>query len=85
MSRRDKSSDAIDNLKWSIGLRGYAQRSTGKTSIQMFEQLIFAIDDERTIRKLKKCIAGSKCATHIGSVHSGDRHTRRDSYNMRDR
>ena len=42
--------DAIDNLRGGIGLRGYAQRDPlveyKNEAFRMFEQLVFAVDDE---------------------------------------
>lgn len=76
--------DAIDNLRGGIGLRGYAQRDPlveyKNEAFRMFEQLIWAIDDEIVHRIYKIQVQqpmnpfqGSH--THAdGSVHQGPAH-----------
>jgi preprotein translocase subunit SecA len=77
--------DAIDNLRGGIGLRGYAQRDPlveyKNEAFRMFEQLVFAIDDEVVHRIYKVQVQpavpvnSSETHTHAdGSVHSGPAH-----------
>jgi len=53
--------DAIDNLRQGIGLRGYAQKDPlveyKNEGYRMFEQLVFAIDDEMVHRIYKTHVA----------------------------
>lgn len=84
--------DAIDNLRQGIGLRGYAQRDPlveyKNEAFRMFEQLMFAIDDE-IVRRIYKVqvqapnanpphgAPGHVHETHThadGSVHEGPAH-----------
>jgi preprotein translocase subunit SecA len=79
--------DAIDNLRGGIGLRGYAQRDPlveyKNEAFKMFEQLIWAIDDEVVHRIYKvqvqqpatSSIQTAQTHTHAdGSIHSGPAH-----------
>ncbi len=78
--------DAIDNLRGGIGLRGYAQRDPlveyKNEAFRMFEQLVFAIDDEIVHRIYKVQVqppagAVQSVGTHThadGSVHAGPAH-----------
>ncbi len=76
--------DAIDNLRGGIGLRGYAQRDPlveyKNEAFRMFEQLIFAVDDEIVHRIYKVQVQQqapgvSETHTHAdGTVHSGPAH-----------
>lgn len=79
--------DAIDNLRGGIGLRGYAQRDPlveyKNEAFRMFEQLIFAIDDEIVHRVYKvqvqqpatSSMQATQTHTHAdGSIHSGPSH-----------
>lgn len=76
--------DAIDNLRQGIGLRGYAQRDPlveyKNEAFRMFEQLVWAIDDEIVHRIYKVQVqqgpnANGQTHTHAdGSVHSGPSH-----------
>jgi len=73
--------DAIDNLRGGIGLRGYAQRDPlveyKNEAFRMFEQLVWAIDDEIVHRIYKIQVQGQaspgiQTHTHAdGSVHQG--------------
>jgi preprotein translocase subunit SecA len=79
--------DAIDNLRGGIGLRGYAQRDPlveyKNEAFRMFEQLIFAVDDE-IVHRIYKVQVGQQPAgpaatgeshTHAdGTIHSGPAH-----------
>lgn len=78
--------DAIDNLRQGIGLRGYAQRDPlveyKNEAFRMFEQLIWAIDDEIVHRIYKVqvqpapgVVQSGETHTHAdGSVHAGPAH-----------
>ena len=80
--------DAIDNLRGGIGLRGYAQRDPlveyKNEAFRMFEQLIWAIDDETVHRIFKVQVQPTPTAntmpvgvthTHTdGSIHQGPSH-----------
>src|ERR1700691_260163 len=78
--------DAIDNLRGGIGLRGYAQRDPlveyKNEAFRMFEQLVFAIDDEIVHRIYKIQVqqpipSGQAGVSHThadGSVHAGPAH-----------
>jgi preprotein translocase subunit SecA len=76
--------DAIDNLRQGIGLRGYAQRDPlveyKNEAYRMFEQLVWAVDDEivHRIYKVQVQQQGPGVAethTHAdGSVHQGPAH-----------
>ncbi|HVA97155.1 MAG TPA: preprotein translocase subunit SecA [Candidatus Acidoferrales bacterium] len=79
--------DAIDNLRQGIGLRGYAQRDPlveyKNEAFRMFEQLVWAIDDEIVHRIYKVQVqqpaagSGPTGETHThedGSVHEGPAH-----------
>ncbi|HSX09430.1 MAG TPA: preprotein translocase subunit SecA [Candidatus Saccharimonadales bacterium] len=76
--------DAIDNLRGGIGLRGYAQRDPlveyKNEAFRMFEQLVFAIDDEIVHRIYKIQVQQPNAQagiTHIhtdGSTHAGPAH-----------
>ncbi len=86
--------DAIDNLRQGIGLRGYAQRDPlveyKNEAFRMFEQLVWAIDDEIVHRIYKVQVQqpdtnpphgapghrhGTESHTHQdGTVHSGPAH-----------
>jgi preprotein translocase subunit SecA len=76
--------DAIENLRGGIGLRGYAQRDPlveyKNEAYRMFEQLIWAIDDEIVHRIYKVQVQQpapgiSETHTHAdGSIHSGPAH-----------
>lgn len=79
--------DAIDNLRQGIGLRGYAQRDPlveyKNEAFKMFEQLIWAIDDEIVHRMYKVqvqqpagvSVQATSTHTHAdGSVHQGPAH-----------
>jgi len=80
--------DAIDNLRGGIGLRGYAQRDPlveyKNEAFKMFEQLVWAIDDEIVHRIYKVQVQPAPVAgispsvvTHThpdGSVHAGPAH-----------
>lgn len=70
--------DAIDNLRQGIGLRGYAQRDPlveyKNEAFRMFEQLIWAIDDEIVHRIYKVQVQQQS----DGSVQSGETHTHAD-------
>ena len=73
--------DAIDNLRGGIGLRGYAQRDPlveyKNEAFRMFEQLVWAVDDEIVHRIYKIQVQGQaspgiQTHTHAdGSVHQG--------------
>jgi preprotein translocase subunit SecA len=79
--------DAIDNLRGGIGLRGYAQRDPlveyKNEAFRMFEQLIWAVDDEIVHRIYKvqvqqptaSSVQAAQTHTHEdGSVHTGPAH-----------
>ncbi|HWY78776.1 MAG TPA: preprotein translocase subunit SecA [Candidatus Sulfotelmatobacter sp.] len=78
--------DAIDNLRQGIGLRGYAQRDPlveyKNEAFRMFEQLVWAIDDEIVHRIYKVQVQQPVSSapmfeshTHEdGSVHQGSVH-----------
>jgi preprotein translocase subunit SecA len=76
--------DAIDNLRGGIGLRGYAQRDPlveyKNEAFRMFEQLVFAIDDEIVHRIYKIQVQQPNAqagVTHThadGSIHQGLAH-----------
>jgi len=79
--------DAIDNLRGGIGLRGYAQRDPlveyKNEAYRMFEQLIWAMDDEIVHRIYKVQVQAppqgmtptGETHTHAdGSIHQGAAH-----------
>jgi preprotein translocase subunit SecA len=80
--------DAIDNLRGGIGLRGYAQRDPlveyKNEAFRMFEQLVFAIDDEIVHRIYKIQVQNPSASVQVqggvththpdGSVHQGPAH-----------
>ncbi len=74
--------DAIDNLRQGIGLRGYAQRDPlveyKNEAFRMFEQLIWAMDDEIVHRIYKIQVqqpAQQETHMHVdGSLHQGLAH-----------
>jgi preprotein translocase subunit SecA len=73
--------DAIDNLRQGIGLRGYAQRDPlveyKNEAYRMFEQLVWAIDDEivHRIYKIQVHVPEGAPHTHTdGTVHQGQSH-----------
>ena len=80
--------DAIDNLRGGIGLRGYAQRDPlveyKNEAFRMFEQLVWAIDDEIVHRIYKFQVQQAPMVnnnpggvTHAhadGSIHQGPEH-----------
>ncbi len=78
--------DAIDNLRGGIGLRGYAQRDPlveyKNEAFRMFEQLVWAVDDEIVHRIYKiqvqqpvgQAQAGVTHTHEDGSIHQGLAH-----------
>ena len=78
--------DAIDNLRQGIGLRGYAQRDPlveyKNEAFRMFEQLVWAIDDE-IVQRIYKVQVQQDPNTNPphgapGHVHEGQTHTHAD-------
>lgn len=70
--------DAMDNLRQGIGLRGYAQKDPlveyKNEGYRMFEQLMWAIDDE-IVHRIYKVQVQQQTHTHAdGSVHQGPAH-----------
>jgi len=70
--------DAMDNLRQGIGLRGYAQKDPlveyKNEGYRMFEQLMWAIDDE-IVHRIFKVQVQQQTHTHAdGSVHQGPPH-----------
>lgn len=78
--------DAIDNLRQGIGLRGYAQRDPlveyKNEAFRMFEQLVFAIDDEIVHRIYKVQVQQDPNSNPPhgapGHVHDTESHTHAD-------
>ncbi|MGH7203283.1 MAG: SEC-C metal-binding domain-containing protein, partial [Candidatus Levyibacteriota bacterium] len=78
--------DAIDNLRQGIGLRGYAQRDPlveyKNEAFRMFEQLVWAIDDEIVHRIYKVQVQPAPDANPPhgapGHVHDTQTHTHAD-------